>query len=228
MRRTCTSFWWSPATSRSGLDSLPASRVLPVLAPPTAPADITAQTLDSVLNDDTTNLDQHQARGVASMMVPHRYTLVQGPPGTGKSRVLANAVRLFATAWLSPQVPRGKVLVTAESNVAVDNVLSIVRAQPWAAGLSLTRFGDEERMGHEDLWVSTKAARLVEEWGVQPTHQALQNARNSVKNSSDVCFATLAKATSAFWRNDDAFAAVVIDEAGNAKEPTMLPVLLID
>lgn len=112
--------------------------------------------------------------------------------------------------------------------LAVDKVLSIIRAEPWAAGLSLTRFGDEGKMGHQDLWQSTKARQLPARAGLEPTPRALRSAGVVVREQTDVLLTTLSKATAMFRPNADSFSAIVIDEAGNALEPIMMPVLCLD
>ena len=44
------------------------------------------------------------------------FTLIQGPPGTGKT------VTSTTLVWLLQQATRGKVLMAAPSNVAVDHL----------------------------------------------------------------------------------------------------------
>ena len=57
--------------------------------------------------------------------------LVQGPPGTGKTHVLEATLRQLASG--------GRILVTAPSNAAVDNVCRRVR------DLAVLRLGRDER-----------------------------------------------------------------------------------
>ena len=68
------------------------------------------------------NLDESQLEAISFCLQDHRpVSLIHGPPGTGKTTTVAELIR--------QAVGRGmKVLVTAPSNVAVDNVLERLAA----------------------------------------------------------------------------------------------------
>ncbi|KAL7546716.1 hypothetical protein ACHAWF_010043 [Thalassiosira exigua] len=81
------------------------------------------EALESELNLASTNLDYSQK--VAVVMALHSnspISLIHGPPGTGKTTTVAELIRcaVHKKGW--------KVLVTAPSNVAVDNVLDRIMA----------------------------------------------------------------------------------------------------
>lgn len=81
--------------------------------------------------------------------------LVQGPPGTGKTRLIANLVRAIVRAG-------GSVLVTAHTNVAVDNALdNILRLEPAMRG-SMVRIGNP-------LKVSPAIQPLRQPWTAFPS-----------------------------------------------------------
>ncbi len=96
---------------------------------------------DSVLNAS-------QRKAVSFALASKDFFLIHGSFGTGKTRTIAEIVRQF--------VKRGeKVLVTAESNTAVDNLVEIL------SDLKLVRLGHPSRVD-EDLKKFTLSAQLIE------------------------------------------------------------------
>ncbi|KAL7436987.1 hypothetical protein ACHAXM_005409 [Skeletonema potamos] len=76
------------------------------------------EALESEYNLDSTNLDYSQKEAIILALSSNcPISLIHGPPGTGKTTTVANLIRcaVRCLGW--------KVLVTAPSNVAVDNVL---------------------------------------------------------------------------------------------------------
>ncbi|KAK8864605.1 hypothetical protein IAR55_001855 [Kwoniella newhampshirensis] len=90
-----------------------------------------------VEGDPEVPLNPSQTRAIA-MMLSERLSLVQGPPGTGKTRVIIETIKLLKQHW---EVPH-PILVTAHTNVAVDNLLAGLRAH----GLKALRMGAVERV----------------------------------------------------------------------------------
>ncbi|WWC70009.1 uncharacterized protein I206_103953 [Kwoniella pini CBS 10737] len=93
-----------------------------------------------VEGDPHLGLNESQTRAIA-MMLGERLSLVQGPPGTGKTRVIIETIKLLKKHW---QIPH-PTLVTAHTNVAVDNLLSGLRAHDVKA----VRFGAINRIPEE-------------------------------------------------------------------------------
>ncbi len=90
--------------------------------------DASATVLDAALNEP-------QRRAVAQALAAETLSLILGPPGTGKTRTLAEVVRRA--------VARGeRVLVTAASNTAVDNLAERLLA----SGAPVLRLGHPARV----------------------------------------------------------------------------------
>lgn len=125
----------------------------------------------AVEGDPDVRLNPSQTRAIA-MMLSERLSLVQGPPGTGKTRVIVEAIKLLKQHWQVPQ----PVLVTAHTNVAVDNLVDGLRAQ----GLKVLRAGSALRVpgSLQDL---TFEARL-EEHPLWPQMESLKNRREFLQN----------------------------------------------
>lgn len=110
------------------------------------------------------NPAQHAAV-VASLLAPD-LALVQGPPGTGKSTAISQIV------WhLVRQDPQRRVLLTSETNTAVDN--AIEKLEHGVHNLvKPVRIGDENKLEREGAryaltrltaWAETPAADLTDE-----------------------------------------------------------------
>lgn len=67
--------------------------------------------------------------------------LIQGPPGTGKTTIITGLVKHFTSKG-------ERVLVSSETNIAVDNVLERIRYNENVVAL---RLGNEERVGEGSL-----------------------------------------------------------------------------
>ncbi len=93
------------------------------------------------------SLNHSQIRAV-SLALGSDFFLIHGPFGTGKTRTLAEVVR--------QEVKRGnRVLATAESNVAVDNLVELLK------DLNVVRLGHPSRVT-QDLRSKTLSARVRE------------------------------------------------------------------
>jgi superfamily I DNA and/or RNA helicase len=100
-------------------------------------------------------LNEFQQDAVKSAMAAEDVALIHGPPGTGKTTVLVEIVR--------QHVSRGeRVLATAPSNIAVDNILEKLLG----TGLRVVRLGHPARtleaLRHGNLAVQTEEDPLFE------------------------------------------------------------------
>lgn len=111
------------------------------------PADINALPDVDFFDKD---LNSYQRDAVRSALAAEDVALVHGPPGTGKTTVLAEIIR--------QAVKRGqRVLASAPSNIAVDNMLEKLIA----AGLRVVRMGHPART-LENLRHATLMAQIAE------------------------------------------------------------------
>lgn len=92
--------------------------------------------IDKWLNDSVAN-NKYQSVAVKKMLAAPDLCMVQGPPGTGKTTVIAEAIYQF--------VREGKrVLITSQSNDAVDNALDRLLATPEIRAIRLGRKGKKK------------------------------------------------------------------------------------
>ena len=104
------------------------------------------------------NLNEYQQTAVKASLAAEDVALVHGPPGTGKTTVLVEIIR--------QHVARGeRVLATAPSNIAVDNILEKLIG----TGLRVTRLGHPART-LESLRHGNLAAQIEED----PAYEEVQ------------------------------------------------------
>ena len=95
----------------------------------------------------TRQLNPGQALAVAKTLAAPDLSLIQGPPGTGKTTVIAELCLRVARQG-------GRVLVTSQTNLAVDNALSRLVDRP---ELRRLRIGEEDRVDDDfrEFWPTT-------------------------------------------------------------------------
>ncbi|WVW84149.1 hypothetical protein I302_106178 [Kwoniella bestiolae CBS 10118] len=195
--------------------------------------------------DPKVGLNESQLKAIA-MMLSERLSLVQGPPGTGKTRVIIETIKLLKKHW---QIPH-PILVTAHTNVAVDNLLSGLRAHDikalrfGAVNRIPEEFGDwtlDRMIGKHPRWWNLEMARkekdlLVEKrlkgvWSGEDEARLIkvgqkiwvirQSIMREVLLDADVICTTCLSATSKALQGID-FPIVFLDEASMATEPLSL------
>ncbi len=70
--------------------------------------------------------------------------LIQGPPGTGKTRAIAEMI-----LQIRADDPNARILVSSQSNVAVDNVLAAIDKIDERPDMTIVRIGREGKIGAE-------------------------------------------------------------------------------
>ena len=87
------------------------------------------------------NLNEKQLEAVTKSVLAQDLALIQGPPGTGKTTVIAEII------WQAiRQNPSCKILLTSQTNLAVDNALERLQGQ---AGIRPVRIGKPEKLEPE-------------------------------------------------------------------------------
>eukprot|EP00933_Yihiella_yeosuensis_P040838 TRINITY_DN35247_c0_g1_i1.p1 TRINITY_DN35247_c0_g1~~TRINITY_DN35247_c0_g1_i1.p1 ORF type:complete len:882 (+),score=191.44 TRINITY_DN35247_c0_g1_i1:356-2647(+) len=142
-----------------------------------------------------------------------RLTLIQGPPGAGKTTTALLLVR----GWVAAQ--RGPVLCAADSNIAVDNLVSGCAK----AGLQVVRVGRPEA-SRGDL-EQYNLLNMVKDSGGAGELSNQFVAMKSILEKADVVCSTCAGADHPVMQ-DMEFGCVLLDEAGQATELAVLVPLM--
>ncbi len=127
---------WLENLENLGKTALKALKFALGLEKPDKPDEVHFEPIDERLNES-------QRKAVALALGSNDFFLIHGPFGTGKTRTLAEIVR--------QEVKRGrKVLATAESNVAVDNLVENLK------DLNIVRLGHPSRTQLKSTTLSAK------------------------------------------------------------------------
>jgi hypothetical protein len=181
---------------------------------------------------------------LASTRQAPAFALLQGPPGTGKSVVAARLVHiLIATLEKQMVGRRPHVLVCAPSNAAVDEcarklldpLLHPVTKQPLFRSTSIVRLGKPSSCAYDIRARVCLDNVVARQWDRGTGSTPSLRARQDAVRSATVVMSTLGTAGSfdmAQLINRDIgelaapfFDAVVVDEAGQATEPSLLVAL---
>ncbi|KAL7958767.1 RNA dependent RNA polymerase domain-containing protein [Trichoderma compactum] len=142
-----------------------------------------------------------------------------GPPGTGKTQTIVAIIRRLQ---LDPSI--GKILVTAPTHNAVDNVMRRYLGRIGQEGLLQSskmaplRVATDVRKVGEDLRKYTCDALAGQE--VHSSHDAMRQAKKRVK-AAGIIFTTGIGAGLGLLR-DQVFDTVIVDEASQQTEPASL------
>ena len=87
------------------------------------------------------NLNDSQKEAIRHALACESFFLIHGPFGTGKTRTLVELI-------LQESKQNNKILTTAESNAAVDNILERLKTN---TDLNVTRLGNPQRVSHKNI-----------------------------------------------------------------------------
>ena len=114
-------------------------------------------------------MNTNQKRAVATAVAAPDFAIIQGPPGTGKTTVIAEII------WQEiRRKPDVKILLTSQTNLAVDNALSRLKGKP---GIRPARILPPSKSESERLNFEEKRYLLsqIESWGDSPNETNLDN-----------------------------------------------------
>eukprot|EP00761_Pharyngomonas_kirbyi_P009747 gb/GECH01009765.1/.p1 GENE.gb/GECH01009765.1/~~gb/GECH01009765.1/.p1 ORF type:complete len:861 (+),score=178.79 gb/GECH01009765.1/:1-2583(+) len=184
------------------------------------------------------NSSQIQAIGATST-TRENFTLIMGPPGTGKTTMLLGILSIVLQ-----QNPRAKILISAPTNVAVDEIIlriwkqGLVDKRGERYGPKIVRLGIEDRMpdkirrkAYLDTLVKHQVRKEVERQEKSgdirlcksEIRQIETRVKKDILNSSNIICSTLSTASlSDPVVQNIRFDLVCIDEACQAIEPLSL------
>jgi superfamily I DNA and/or RNA helicase len=153
--------------------------------------------------DEDLYRNQKQKEGIEKALNAERLACLQGPPGTGKTRVIVELARRMALAG-------NRVLIAAETNAAVDNIL---------IGSSKQKLPDEDSLLYHYENNNLDVARTNPK-GEKVHPLAADRFKNCEPRSAEVVASTHGSA--ATLPENSQFDFVIVDEASQAEIPSTL------
>lgn len=151
---------------------------------------------DHLLNE---RINESQKQAIIKAMFAEDLAVIQGPPGTGKSTAIAELIWQLVRKGLQYGNKRERILLTSETNLAVDNAISrIVNGKTNL--VKPIRFGGEEKLESEGLqfsldlmkrWVEDGDACLTQEDIDEGSDMQIENnliLKNWLENISNRVF----------------------------------------
>lgn len=113
------------------------------------------------------HLNDRQVEAVAKAVLAEDISFIQGPPGTGKTTVIAEII------WQEIlRNPKCKILLTSQTNLAVDNALERLK---YKRAIRPLRVISDMRNNSDDLIYN---ANILDEWTEQPNERNAENVVN--------------------------------------------------
>lgn len=112
---------------------------------------------ENLLND---RINESQKQAIIKAMYAEDLAVIQGPPGTGKSTAIAELIWQLVRKGLQQGNKRERILLTSETNLAVDNAISRIVNKKTNL-VKPVRFGGEEKLETEGLQFSID---LMKRW----------------------------------------------------------------
>lgn len=133
-----------------------------------------AMPVDGLLEKYNYDFDASQSHAIALGLNKKRpIVVIQGPPGTGKTGLLSNLIRCAVQQ-------RERVLVTAPSNAAVDNMVEKLSG----TGLNIVRVGNPSRISPS---VSSKSLGEIVKRSLEKFTQEFQMKKSNLRKDLNHC-----------------------------------------
>ena len=115
-----------------------------------------------------------QINAVEKSLFRAPYVLIQGPPGTGKTTVITEVIR-----QLVKRNPEVKILITSQTNLAVDNVLKKIAKDK---NIRFIRLGAEDKISFQELRKESYDSKL-KTWGDRARNKSQQHFTSNYKKT---------------------------------------------
>lgn len=140
-------------------------------------------------------VNERQKEAIVKCLLSDDLFIIQGPPGTGKTTAIAELIWQHLAHYESDK--RYRILVTSETNLAVDNALNKLRSKTHLLMKPL-RFGSEEKLDDEGRRFSLEAINYWknDEWEADSSlilDDWVDIVNNRCTNQSNDTFITLWK-----------------------------------
>jgi hypothetical protein len=180
--------------------------------PPTGTSPVFLRQIMTEVQRGHSSLNAVQQQALC-MCLTQRLTLIQGPPGTGKTHVAVAFARMCKMHMKLP------LLMTSDSNIAVDNLVSGLAS----SGLRVTRVGNRQEKIHSDLLGFSLENQVKAELGAVQGYMGdlYDRTMKRILSSADVVCCTCSSSASEILDGIQ-FMTCVVDEAGQATEPSVL------
>jgi len=141
------------------------------------------------------NLNEKQLEAVTKSVLAKDLALIQGPPGTGKTTVIAEII------WQEIRKnPDCRILLTSQTNLAVDNALERLQGQP---GIRPVRIGLPEKLEPEGRRFSMP---IIKNWGSGIDHVVIGDniTIDTIDNAANIWINRIANKVSNDSKYNDA------------------------
>jgi superfamily I DNA and/or RNA helicase len=116
------------------------------------------------------NMNDRQCEAVAKAIEAQDIAFIQGPPGTGKTTVIAEII------WQEVlRNPKCKILLTSQTNLAVDNALERLQGKRGIRPIRIAKFAGETRLEREG---KRYLLSQMNNWSDKPNEENNDNATN--------------------------------------------------
>ena len=126
-------------------------------------------------------LSDDQRAAVRKAVSSNELFLIQGPPGTGKTTVITEIV-----LQILKKEPESRILLTSQSNVAVDHALTQIARAASDSPLEMVRLGRSEKIGHGgESWTLSERARTWRQEVLEICQPELARLRSEERQARD-------------------------------------------